>query len=133
VLRSIAVRKSLPEALRVLCGSSALLAPTDADLADDEMRRILEQAFAGGGYTVQQRAALLTAAWDHISSSLDGREHSYELFGNGGAALWRMRLRGCFDRYTALANSAQAAIGAEMPQVDLDHVRRPDARRPSGR
>jgi 4-hydroxyphenylacetate 3-monooxygenase len=111
-------RQQISEILRIIPGSSLVVAPSDADLATETLAAGLEQAFAGGGYTAAQRAALLQLAWDHVSSGLDGRESAFELHASGGMPSWRGRLRKCFDRYDELANGVLHQIDLPMPHID---------------
>ena len=74
VISLLKARQRMAEILRTLPGSSLVVAPSDTDLADPEMRAGLEESFEGGGYTALQRSALLQLAADHVISSLDGRE-----------------------------------------------------------
>ena len=115
-------RQRVTELLRILPGSSLVVAPADTDLAAPEMAAGLEESFGGGGYTASQRAALLNMAWDHISSGLDGRESAFELHANGGVTAWRNRLRAGFDRYEELARAVLGALSVEMPPLDLTSV-----------
>ena len=115
-------RQRLTETLRILPGSSLVVAPSDSDLASAEVGPGLEQSFGGGGYTALQRAALLQMAWDHVGSSLDGRESVYELHSNGGIPVWRARLRRSFTRYNELANAVLKEINIAMPAVDLSSI-----------
>jgi len=115
-------RQRLTETLRILPGSSLVVAPSDTDLASAEVGAGLEESFAGGGYSAKQRAALLQMAWDHIGSSLDARESVYELHSNGGIPVWRSRLRRSFDRYNALANAVLKEIKLDMPAVDVSSI-----------
>jgi aromatic ring hydroxylase len=115
-------RQRLTETLRILPGSSLIVAPSDTDLASPEVGAGLEESFSGGGYTAKQRAALLQMAWDHVGSSLDGRESVYELHSNGGIPVWRSRLRRSFDRYNELANAVLKEISIEMPAVDVSSI-----------
>jgi aromatic ring hydroxylase len=115
-------RQRLTETLRILPGSSMIVAPTDSDLASAEVGPGLEESFSGGGYTALQRAALLQMAWDHVGSSLDGRESVYELHSNGGIPVWRARLRRSFTRYNELANAVLKEIAMAMPAVDLSSI-----------
>ena len=85
----VEVRQRMAEILRDLPGSSLVITPTDVDFEDEEMAGYLEKSFGGGGYTAQQRAALLNLVWDHVSSGLDGRESAFEMHASGGLALWR--------------------------------------------
>jgi aromatic ring hydroxylase len=111
------------ELLRMLPGSSLVVAPTDRDLDNPELAAGLEASFGGGGWTARQRAALLQMAWDHIGSALDARESTFELHANGGAATWRGRLRRAFDDYNALADGAMAQLGMAMPKADLGSIK----------
>jgi len=134
---SIAMLKARPrmsEILRILPGSSLVVAPSNRDLDAPEVAAGLEESFSGGGYSARQRSALLQMAWDHVSSALDGRESAFELHANGGMPAWRGRLRRSFDRYNELANAVLSQLDVAMPEIDLDTIRAaPIApRRPAG-
>jgi 4-hydroxyphenylacetate 3-monooxygenase len=123
---SIAMQKArqrITEILRILPGSSLVVAPSDKDLASPEVGAGLEESFGGGGYTALQRAALLQMASDHVASALDGRESAFELHANGGIPAWRGRIRRYFSRYNELANSVLRSLNLDMPEVDLDSLR----------
>jgi aromatic ring hydroxylase len=123
---SIAMQKArqrLTEILRILPGSSLVVAPADTDLDDPDMAAGLEESFGGGRYTALQRSALLQMAWDHISSGLDGRESAFELHCNGGIPMWRNQARARFTRYNELANGVLKALPLEMPEIDVDNLR----------
>ena len=115
-------RQRLAEILRIVPGSSLVVAPSDRDLAMPELAAGLEESFAGGGYTARQRAALLQLASDHVSSALDGRESAFELHASGGIPAWRGRLRRSFDRYNELANGVLRALDLPMPEIDLTSI-----------
>jgi aromatic ring hydroxylase len=122
-LAMLNARRRMSEILKVLPGSSLVMAPSDKDLADPAMADGLAESFTGGGYTALQRAALLQMAWDHVGSALDHREHAFELHANGGAGAWRGRLRRSFNRYNELANAVLRGLDIAMPQVDLSAIR----------
>ena len=115
-------RQRISELLRIIPGSSLVVAPSDADLATPELRAGLEESFGGGGWTALQRSALLQLAWDHVSSGLDGRESAFELHASGGMPAWRGRLRQRFPGYNELANAVLHAIDMPMPQVDVSNI-----------
>jgi 4-hydroxyphenylacetate 3-monooxygenase len=115
-------RHLIGEILRIVPGSSAVVAPADDDLAAPGLMSGLEEAFAGGGYTAAQRAALLQLAWDHVSSGLDGRESAFELHASGGMPSWRGRLRMNFHDYNALANAVLKQLDCNMPDIDLSNI-----------
>jgi aromatic ring hydroxylase len=123
---SIAMQKArqrMAEILRIVPGSSLVVAPSDKDLASPEVAAGLEESFGGGEYTALQRAALLQLAADHVASALDGRESAFELHANGGLMAWRARLRRAFPDYNDLANGVLRALSLEMPAIDLDSLR----------
>ena len=116
-------RQRMAEILRILPGSSLVVAPSDRDLADPEMAAGLEESFGGGGYTAIQRSALLQMAWDHVSSALDGRESAFELHASGGMPAWRGRLRRSFESYNEIANAVLRQLDLPMPEIDVANIR----------
>jgi 4-hydroxyphenylacetate 3-monooxygenase len=115
-------RQRMAEILRILPGSSLVVAPSDLDLAAPELASGLEESFGGGGYTALQRSALLQMAWDHVSSSLDGRDSAFELHASGGMPAWRGRLRRSFEGYNELANAVLRQLDLPMPEIDLTSI-----------
>ena len=115
-------RQRMSEILRILPGSSLVVAPSDRDLAAPEMAAGLEESFGGGGYTALQRAALLQLAWDHVSSALDARESAFENHASGGMPNWRGWLRRNFRDYNALANAVLKQLDLPMPEIDLSSI-----------
>jgi aromatic ring hydroxylase len=122
-LAILRARPRMAEILRILPGSSLVVAPADSDLADPAVADGLADSFGGGGYTALQRAALLQTAWDHVSSALDGRESAFELHASGGTPAWRGRLRHHFADYNDLANRVARSLDIAMPEINLDHIR----------
>jgi 4-hydroxyphenylacetate 3-monooxygenase len=115
-------RQRIGELLRIIPGSSLVVAPSDSDLAIPELAEGLEESFGGGGYTARQRAALLQLAWDHVSSALDGRESAFELHASGGLPGWRHWLRRSFRDYNQLANAVLDMIDLDMPMIDASTI-----------
>src|SRR6266567_1677966 len=115
-------RQRISEILRIVPGSSLVVAPADSDLAAPELAAGLEESFGGGGYTALQRAALLQLASDHVSSALDGRESAFELHASGGMPNWRGWLRQNFGAYNELAHAVLTANDLPMPQIDVSAI-----------
>jgi 4-hydroxyphenylacetate 3-monooxygenase len=115
-------RQQISEILRIVPGSSLVVAPSDSDITAPGLAAGLEEAFAGGGYSAAQRAALLQLAWDHVSSGLDGRESAFELHASGGMPTWRGRLRKSFADYNELANAVLKQLDCDMPPIDLGAI-----------
>jgi aromatic ring hydroxylase len=115
-------RQRISEILRIVPGSSLVVAPSDIDLATPELMAGLDESFCGGGYTAVQRAALLQLAADHVSSALDSRESAFELHASGGMPNWRGWLRQNFRDYNELANAVLGAIELPMPEVDVSGI-----------
>ena len=125
-LAMLKARQRMAEILRILPGSSLVVAPADTDLTSAEVGAGLEESFEGGGYTARQRSALLQLASDHVISSLDGRESAFELHANGGIPAWRGRLRRFFADYNTLANGVLRtlhSLNVDMPTIDLTSIR----------
>jgi 4-hydroxyphenylacetate 3-monooxygenase len=122
-LAMLKARRRMGEILRILPGSSLVVAPSAKDLAEPALAKGLEESFEGGGYSAAQRAALLQLAWDHVGSALDQREHVFELHANGGEPAWRGRLRRSFNRYNELANAVVNSLDLPMPEINLDAIR----------
>jgi aromatic ring hydroxylase len=121
-LAILKARQRISEILRIVPGSSLVVAPSDKDLADPAIAAGLEETFGGGGYTATQRAALLQLAADHVSSALDARESAFELHASGGVPAWRGRLRQAFPSYNELANAVLRAIDVAMPEIDVGAI-----------
>ena len=115
-------RQRMSEILRIVPGSSLVVAPSERDLAAPELAAGLEESFGGGGYTALQRAALLQLAWDHVSSALDGRESTFELHASGGMPNWRHWLRRSFRSYNELANAVLGFLDLPMPEIDVSSI-----------
>ena len=115
-------RARMSEILRIVPGSSLVVAPSDHDLEAPELAAGLEESFGGGGYTARQRAALLQMAWDHVSSALDGREAAFEAHASGGMPNWRGWLRRSFRDYNQLANAVCGMLDLPMPEINLDAI-----------
>jgi aromatic ring hydroxylase len=122
-LAILKARQRMAELLRIIPGSSLVVAPSDRDLAAPELAEGLEDSFGGGGYTALQRSALLQMAWDHVSSALDGRESAFELHASGGIPAWRGRLRRSYDSYNELANAVLRQLALDMPAIDVNRIR----------
>lgn len=120
---TLSVRQRMAEILRDLPGSSLVITPTDVDFQDEEMAQYLEKSFGGGGYTAQQRAALLNLVWDHVSSGLDGRESAFEMHASGGLAMWRSRMQRWFDRGNELTSRVLSTLDQDMPAIDVNYLR----------
>ncbi len=116
-------RQRISEILRIVPGSSLVVAPADSDFADNALAAGLEETFGGGGYSALQRSALLQMAWDHVSSGLEGRESAFELHASGGMPGWRAWLRRSFADYNRLANAVVAQLDLDMPEIDLSGIR----------
>src|SRR5215831_227204 len=115
-------RQRMSEILRIVPGSSLVVAPSERDLTAPEMAAGLEESFGGGGYTALQRSALLQLAWDHVSSALDGRESAFEQHASGGMVMWRSWLRRNFKSYNELANTVLGQLAIPMPEIDLSGI-----------
>ena len=114
----------MAEILRILPGSSLVVAPSDKDLAAPEVARraggvVRRRGLHGAAALGVAAAGLRTTS----ASALDGRESAFELHANGGIPAWRGRLRRYFSRYNELANGVLGSLSLDMPRLDLEGLR----------
>jgi len=115
-------RQRISEILRIVPGSSLVVAPSDSDLAAPEMAVGLEESFGGGGYTALQRAALLQLGLRPCLLGARWPRVGLELHASGGMPNWRGWLRQNFGDYNVLANAVLRAIDVPMPRVDVSNI-----------
>ena len=71
----------LVTSLRELAGGALIMLPSsEADLADPELRRIIEKTQRSPAMTPMDRIKFLKAAWDAIGSEFASRHTQYEMF-----------------------------------------------------
>jgi 4-hydroxyphenylacetate 3-monooxygenase len=83
-----ALRPSLPrwfprvnEIIKLLGAHNLLATPTAAELANPQLRPLLDRYYAGvGGCDARERTRIFRAAWDLVGSALGGRNELYERF-----------------------------------------------------
>src|SRR5271155_1697205 len=74
----------LVTSLRELAGGALIMLPSsEADLADPELRRIIERTQRSPAMTPMERIKFLKAAWDAIGSEFASRHTQYEMFYSG--------------------------------------------------
>ena len=95
-----------------LAGSSMIMAPTEADLRNEDIGRWLESSFAGVGASALQKMKLFKLAWDLACSDFGGRQVLFELFNFGTPLTNRGRLFGMFDT-AELVRKVKAIAGIE--------------------
>jgi 4-hydroxyphenylacetate 3-monooxygenase len=89
-----ALRPTLPrwlprinEIIKLLGAHSLLATPTAAELADPELRPLIDRYYAGaGGVGAEERTRIFRAAWDFAGTALGGRNELYERFYLASAA-----------------------------------------------
>jgi aromatic ring hydroxylase len=83
-----ALRATLPvwfprvnEIIRLLGSHNLLAAPTAAQLADPELRPLIDRYLRGaGGVPAEERVRVFRLAWDFVGSALASRNEQYERF-----------------------------------------------------
>lgn len=119
------------ELFETTLGGAPLAVPSSArDLANPELRPLIDRFYRGSGTTAEDRIKLLKLVWDAIGTEFGGRHELYERNYSGNAeqvrldALrWATR-RGCLARYEALVQNC-------LDDYDLDGWRRGPWRDPA--
>lgn len=76
-----AVHTQAIEVLRMVGSSSLIMTPTEADFANPEARRIIEQYMPGrNGISAEDRVRVFKLGWDAIGSEFGSRSMLYERF-----------------------------------------------------
>ena len=71
----------LMNAIRELAGGALIMLPSsEADLADPELRRIIERTQRSPAMSPMERVKFLKAAWDAVGSEFASRHTQYEMF-----------------------------------------------------
>ena len=89
-----AIRPTLPrwfprvnEIIKLVGAHNLLATPTAAELANPELRPLIEQYYAGAnGIPAEERIRVFRAAWDFAGTALGGRNELYERFYLASAA-----------------------------------------------
>ncbi|MGH2588535.1 MAG: 4-hydroxyphenylacetate 3-hydroxylase N-terminal domain-containing protein, partial [Dehalococcoidia bacterium] len=89
-----AIRPTLPrwfprvnEIIKLVGAHNLLATPTAAELANPELRSLIEQYYQGaGGVSAEERIKVFRAAWDFAGTALGGRNELYERFYLASAA-----------------------------------------------
>ena len=115
------------EIIRQLGSHNHFTAPTRAQLADADLRPLLDRYLPGaGGLPAEERARIFRLAWDFAGSGLGSRNEQYERFylGSAGRNLAiahnvpdRTRANRLVDRFIHedLGLSAPAAVEQAVP------------------
>ncbi len=92
------------EIFRLLGSHNLLTAPTRSQLADPELRPLLDRYLRGAGSVgAEARARIFRLAWDFTGSALAGRNEQYERFylGSGGRNQQQAHMAALFSRERA--------------------------------
>ncbi len=85
------------ELLREICGSGIVMQPSENDLANPELRPLLEQFMRGKGVDVEYKSRLFRFAHDLGMSSFGMRQDIYEYWHGGDPSRNRINLLRAYD------------------------------------
>ena len=100
------------EAVRELCGSSLLMAPGEADLANPEIGALVERFLAGGDPRARERFKLMKLAWEYTADSFGSRQLLFEQSNAGTLPTNKGRLLANYDP-AELVSLAKRLAGIE--------------------
>ena len=130
-------RQRMAEILRIVPGSSLVVAPSDSDLADPEMAAGLEEIFGGGGYTANSAPPCCSSPPTMSPRPSTGANPPSSCTPAAASRLARPAAPR-FQRYNELANAVLRAIDIPMPEIDVGVIpaaplapRRPNMAPPS--
>ena len=86
------------EILREICGSGIIMQPSEADLANPEIRKYLDRYMRGKDVDVEYKARLFRLAHDLAMSSFGMRQDIYEYWHGGDPARNRINLLRSYDQ-----------------------------------
>jgi aromatic ring hydroxylase len=87
----------IAELLRQVCGSGALMQPSERDLAHPELRPYLDKYMRGKGVEVEYKSRLMRLAHELTLSSFGMRQELYEYWHGGDPNRNRINLLRGFD------------------------------------
>ncbi|MEB0138385.1 MULTISPECIES: 4-hydroxyphenylacetate 3-hydroxylase family protein [unclassified Undibacterium] len=105
------------EILRELGASGLLMQPSEADLANPELRPLLERYMRGKDIDVNRKSRLFRMAWDLTCDSYGMRQELYEKWNRGDLARNRIALFKQFDRSELGQRILDAIADPEAPAV----------------
>jgi 4-hydroxyphenylacetate 3-monooxygenase len=109
-------RQLMSELLRIIPGSSLVMAPTEISPCQNWRLR----GNVCGADTCAAARSACSSCGTSAPSSLDGRLASS--YASGGMPGWRARLRRSFKDYNSLANTVLKAIDPPMPAIDVASI-----------
>jgi aromatic ring hydroxylase len=86
------------EILRQVGASGIVMQPSEADLANPELRPYLEKYMRGRGWSVDEKSRLFRLAWDLAADSFGMRQELYEYLHGGDITRNRTNLYLAYDR-----------------------------------
>ncbi|WP_067180107.1 4-hydroxyphenylacetate 3-hydroxylase family protein [Microtetraspora niveoalba] len=86
------------EIVRRIGASGLIMQPTEADLANPELRPFLEKYMRGHEIDVDRKARLFRIAWELVGDGFGSRQELYEYLHRGDPGAGRTRLLRTYDR-----------------------------------
>ncbi|WP_028923577.1 4-hydroxyphenylacetate 3-hydroxylase family protein [Pseudonocardia acaciae] len=98
---SAGVSARVVEVLRRIGASGLIMQPSEADLANPELRPFLERYMRGHDIGVDQKSRLFRIAWELVGDGFGSRQELYEYLHRGDPGAGRTRLLRMYDRSEA--------------------------------
>lgn len=95
---SAQISSRVVEIIRQIGASGMLMQPSEADLANPELRPFLERYMRGKDIGVEEKSRLFRVAWDLLCDGFGSRQELYEYLHRGDLSAGRVRMYKRYDR-----------------------------------
>ena len=110
--------RRMTELLREICGSGIVMQPSEADLANPEIRPYLEQFMRGKDVDVEYKSRLFRLAHDLAMSSFGMRQDIYEYWHGGDPSRNRINLLRAYDQ-SDITDRIKELISKPLPHGEV--------------
>jgi 4-hydroxyphenylacetate 3-monooxygenase oxygenase component len=108
------ISERVAEVIRRVGASGLIMQPSEADLANPELRPFLEKYMRGHDIGVDEKSRLFRIAWDLVGDGFGTRQELYEYLHRGEPGATKTRLLRTYDR-SEVDERVRGLLSAPMP------------------